>query len=395
VNAANPLPAFEFASAHRIIFGAGKFADAPGLALSFGKHVLLVTSGKSVDRFAEQLTEDLVVKGALVTRFKVNAEPDVMLINSGIAQAKEHQCDVVIGLGGGSAMDTAKCLSALLSNEGDLFDYLEVVGKGSAIRNPAVPCICIPTTAGTGSEVTKNAVISAPEQRVKASIRSPLMLARIALVDPELTYQLPPAVTAYTGLDALTQNIEPFISRRSNPITDAIALAGLGYAAALPAAYRAAQNPPIDAAGKQARESMALASLYGGLALANSGLGAVHGFAAVIGARYPVPHGAVCGILLPHVVEANRAATRDIASYETRWRLIEEKLQAVLEPGESLVSGLKRLNETLAMPGLGHYGVTEADIPELVTLAQMASSMKANPVELPADTLAAVLRAAL
>lgn len=390
-----PIPAFEFASAHRIIFGAGKFAEAARLVLGYGKHVLLVTSGRSTDGAMEQITEDLVVMGAQVTRLPVHAEPDIALIHTGLALARKHAVEVVVGLGGGSVMDTAKCLSALLTNEGDPFHYLEVIGNGMALRNQAAPCICIPTTAGTGSEVTRNAVISAPEQRVKASMRSPLMLARVALVDPELTYSLPPDITAFTGLDALTQNLEPLVSRRANPVTDAIATAGLRRACALPAAYASAHHETLDDADKAAREAMALASLSGGLALANSGLGAVHGFAAVLGARYPVPHGAVCGILLPHVVEANLAATRGMAGFEARWTIIRDALSPIIEPGQDIAAALHRLNRSLNMPTLSHYGVTEGDIPELVALSQKASSMKANPVDLPAETLAAILRAAL
>jgi alcohol dehydrogenase class IV len=211
----------------------------------------------------------------------------------------------VIGLGGGSVLDAAKAIAALMTNGGHPLDYLEVVGRGQALRVPAAAMIAIPTTAGTGTEVTRNAVLGSPEHHVKVSLRSPLMLPRLALVDPELTYDLPPALTASTGLDALTQLLEPFVSHQGNPMTDALCREGLRRAAqALPRVFANGQD-------RAAREDMALASLFGGLALANAKLGAVHGLAAPIGGMFPAPHGAVCAALLPHVMAINVRALRD------------------------------------------------------------------------------------
>ena len=210
----------------------------------------------------------------------------------------------MIGLGGGSAIDAAKAIAALAANGGDPLDYLEVVGRGRSLTQPSLPCIAIPTTAGTGAEVTRNAVLASPEHGIKASLRSATMLPRLALVDPELTYSLPAAVTASTGLDALTQLIEPFTSSKANPLTDALCREGMMRAAR---SLRTAYEDGRDAA---AREDMALASLFGGLALANAGLGVVHGFAGPVGGTFHAPHGAVCAAFLPHVMAVNARALR-------------------------------------------------------------------------------------
>ncbi len=208
-----------------------------------------------------------------------------------------------MAIGGGSALDLGKAAAALIANGGDPLRYLEIIGDGQPLARPSLPCICVPTTAGTGSEVTRNAVLGSPAHGVKASLRSPQMLPAVALVDPELTYDLPPALTASTGLDALTQVIEPFVSARANAFVDAICRDAIPRViAALPAAC---------AGDRAARAEMAYASLCGGLALANAGLGAVHGFAGPIGGRFPAPHGAVCAVLLPHVVAINAARTGD------------------------------------------------------------------------------------
>ncbi len=271
---------FEFATATKIIFGPGSAGRLSPIASSLG-HRALITHGVPADQlndFALMLTQH----GLHAFPMSVTEEPTISLIQQGLALAREQDCDLVIGLGGGSAIDTGKAIAILLTNPGDLYDYLEVIGRGQAIRFPSVPFIAIPTTAGTGAEVTSNAVISAelpdsPGQKIKVSLRSPLMLPRLAVVDPELTLNLPPDVTASTGLDALTQLIEPLVSNRANPLTDAICREGLHHAArALRAAYFSGDN-------LAAREGMSLASLMSGLALANAKLGAVHGFAAPLG----------------------------------------------------------------------------------------------------------------
>ncbi len=381
--------AFEFATAGRIIFGAGKFNEAGQIAASFGKRVLLVTGGKSTDDPADRLMTDLRGRGVTAERFSVKGEPDLATIQQAVEAAKAMGAEVVIGLGGGAAMDSAKAVAAMLTNPGEITDYLEVVGKGQQTQIASAPCICIPTTAGTGSEVTRNAVINVPEQRVKVSMRGPLMLPRVALVDPELTYTMPRDVTAFTGLDALTQCLEAYVSKRRNAFAQMIALEGLRAANALHTAYDHWDQD--DEITKEAREQMAYAALCGGLALANSGLGAAHGFASVLGARYPIPHGACCGILLPYVVfvNENHAGESDLFKIIATQGLI-------VEPPETLASTLDFLNSMhLDMPRLSHFGVKEADIPELIQLSKQSNSMKANPYELTDDELTWILKSAL
>ena len=273
---------FEFATATRIVFGSGKLAEAGSIARGLGQRALLVTGADPAR--AARLGELLDKAGVEFVTFAVAGEPSVALAVAGAELARTGRCELVIACGGGSVIDAGKAIAALATNLGDPLDFLEVVGRGQPLRAAPLPFIAIPTTAGTGAEVTRNAVLAVPEQRVKVSLRSPLMLPRVALVDPELTLGLPPALTASTGLDALTQLLEPFVSGRANPFTDALCRDGLRRCAR---SLRRAFHDGQDAA---AREDMALASLFGGLALANAGLGAVHGFAGPIGGMFPAPH---------------------------------------------------------------------------------------------------------
>ena len=269
---------FEFATATRIIFGTGALKEVGGIAASFGQRALVVT-GRSADR-ATSLLDLLRDAGVEAVTFEVPGEPTTDIVREGTEAARAADCDLVIAIGGGSAIDAGKAIAALLTNGGVPLDYLEVIGRGQPITKPAAPCIAIPTTAGTGAEVTRNAVLASPEHRVKVSLRSPLMLPRVALVDPALTYSMPPAITASTGLDAFTQVLEPYVSHLANPLTDTLCREGLMRAAiALPRAFE-------DGGDVEAREDMALASSSAGLALANAKLGAVHGFAGVLGGMF-------------------------------------------------------------------------------------------------------------
>ena len=300
---------FEFATAAQIVFGPGAVQETASLAKGFGRSALLVTGQGGAD--PSRVLGQLNSQGFGVTSFEVPGEPTVDLVIRGAKIAREQGCEWVIAFGGGSVIDAGKAISALLTNPGDIYDYLEVIGKGQPIPNPAAPLVAIPTTAGTGAEVTRNAVLLSPQHRFKVSMRSPTMLPRVAIVDPELTYSLPPAVTASTGMDALTQLIEPFVSARANPIIDPICKEGIQRGArSLRKAFRSGQDA-------QAREDMSLASLMGGLALANAGLGAVHGFASPIGGMFPAPHGAVCARLLGPVMQANLTALRERAPRAT------------------------------------------------------------------------------
>lgn len=384
------MTAFEFATAARIVFRAGALDEVGAIAASFGRRALVVT-GANPDRGAP-LFERLDAADVSFVPFAVPSEPSVPLVQQGIEQARAAGCDVVIGFGGGSAIDAGKAIAALLTNGGDPLDYLEVVGRGQPLARPAAPMIAIPTTAGTGAEVTRNAVLSVPERRVKVSLRSSLMLPRVALVDPALTYSLPPEATAYTGLDALTQLIEPFVTRKANPLVDALCRDGIPRAArALPRAYANGN----DAA---AREDMALASLFGGLALANAGLGGAHGFAGVLGGMFDAPHGAICAALLPHVMATNAAilAEREpespvLARYREIARLLTGRADATPADGAAWVA---ELVASLGIPPLSQYGLRAADFPAVIDASARASSMQGNPVALARDEMASILRQA-
>jgi alcohol dehydrogenase class IV len=382
---------FEFATAVRIVFGAGKGREVGEIAREFGRSALVVT-GKNPGRAGVLI--GLLREQNLESRiYAASGEPDIGSVERGVAQAKEAGCDFVISLGGGSAIDAGKAIAAMLTNEGQLLDYLEVVGQNKPLQRPPAPFMAIPTTAGTGSEVTRNSVLASPEHRVKVSLRSPLMLARVALVDPELTYDLPPSLTASTGLDALTQLIEPYVCSRANPMTDALCLEGIPRAArALRRAFENGQDPV-------AREDMSVASLFGGLALANAGLGAVHGFAGPIGGMFPAPHGAVCAALLPHVMATNILASRErspegdtIRRYDRIAQLLTGESKATANDG---VQWVRELVMALGIPPLKTYGVRPSDVMDLVEKAAKASSMKANPLPLTRDELAEVLDRAI
>lgn len=382
---------FEFATAARIIFGSGSLYNLGAIAPKMGRRALVVLGSNPLR--AASLLDILAGQTIKASNFTVIGEPTVELVRQGVAQARQEQCDLIIGFGGGSALDTGKAIAALLTNGGDPLDYLEIIGRGQPITRPAAPYIAIPTTAGTGAEVTRNAVLGSPEHKVKVSLRSPLMLPRLALVDPELTLTMPPPVTASTGLDALTQLIEPYVSPKASPLTDAFCLEGLNRAArSLPTAYRDGDNLP-------AREDMSLASLFGGLALANAGLGAAHGFAGPFGGMFDAPHGAVCAALLPHVLEINIRAmykrqprSQALTRYEEVAQILTGNPEAAAVDG---VVWVEKLCRNLQIPGLGAYGLTQAYFPELIQKARQSSSMQGNPVKLTDDEMQEILERAM
>jgi alcohol dehydrogenase class IV len=382
---------FEFATAARIIFGPGTAGEVAPAAREMGRRALLVT-GRGTER-AGALTRSLTASSLECVPFAAAGEPTVDLVRLGARTARRERCDLVIAFGGGSPIDAGKAIAALAANDGDVLDYLEVVGRGQALGRPPLPFIAVPTTAGTGSEVTRNAVLASPEHRVKASLRSPLMLPRLAVVDPELTYDLPPRITASTGLDALTQLIEPYVSLRANPMIDALCLEGIRRASrSLARAYH-------NGSDREARLDMSLASLFGGLALANAGLGAVHGFAAAIGGAFDAPHGAVCAALLPSVMEMNIRALRAraprsaaLVRYEEIARVITGSASASAEAGAKSVG---ELCEELQIPPLAAYGAGPQHVGALVEAASRASSMKANPIALTPEELREILAGSL
>jgi len=397
---------YEFATAGRVIVGPGVSADLATLAAGIGRRALLVLGRGTAARRgpAAALAGQLAERGLIVASYTAAGEPQIADVEEGARLAGENGCDMVIGLGGGSVLDTAKGIAALATNDPSsgsgqawALAYMEVVGAGRSLEHAALPVIAVPTTAGTGSEATRNAVIAAPQARAKASIRHPSLLPRLALVDSTLTHGLPPHVTASSGLDALTQLLEAYVSRRAQPIADGLCLEGLARAAW---ALRRAYHQPDDGA---AREAMSTASLLSGIALANAGLGAVHGIAAPLGGGYPAPHGAACAALLPHVTAVNIRALRrrdPEGPALGRYARAAEVLLGRRGANEAatlddLVAALRDLVAELGIPGLASYGLRSEGVAELAAQAATASSTRANPIELELGELEEAIGAAL
>lgn len=353
------MPPFDFVTAARILYGPGKRAAVPALV----RGRALVVLGQSAA--AVQRAEPLLRPLREYATFSVAGEPTLQTARDGVARARAEQCDCVLGIGGGSVLDTGKAVAMLLTNGGDPLDYAEVIGRGLPVTKPSAPFIALPTTAGTGAEVTRNAVLGAPEQHVKVSLRSPFMVPAVAVVDPEIS-----TATPACRLDALTQLIEPYVSCKANPMTDLICREGMRR-------WRAGE--------------FALAALYSGMALANAGLGAVHGFAGPLGGMYGAPHGALCAALLPAVMEVNEAAVRRrgtgvtpvAAPPESRWAEVRE-----------VVGDLRELCRRLEIQPLRALGVRQAEFPVIIEKAQASSSMKGNPVPLTDAELREILERA-
>jgi alcohol dehydrogenase class IV len=377
---------FDLAVPRRLLFGPGRADELPGLLVGLGHRVLLCT-GANPARHRHLLGD--VDPVAVVS---VPHEPTVADVRVATGEARSAGADVVVAIGGGSVLDLGKAVAVLLGNGTDPLDHLEVVGRGLPVERPGVPYVAVPTTAGTGAEATANAVISSPEHGLKASIRSPHLLAAVALVDPLLTLTCSPPVTASSGLDALTQCLEPYVSPRANPATDAVAAEGLRRGArALRPAYE-------HGADIEAREEMALCSLFGGIALANAKLGAVHGVAGVVGGMVDAPHGAVCAVLLAPVVEANLHALRErepgtagLRRYAQVARLLTGRDDATVEDA---VAWLRQTVAALDVPPLAAVGLRPAQFAEVAEKAARSSSMQGNPVRLTPEELVGVLHAA-
>ena len=383
---------FEFATAARIIFGDNCSAQLPQLVRGLGRHALLVTDSfqpESVSALIAALHNDDLA----FTHFPVNGEPSVEVVDAAKAVALSAGCDMVISIGGGSVIDSGKASAALIPNDGAVIDYLEVIGAGHKLDAAPLPFIALPTTAGTGAEVTKNAVLGSKQHRVKVSLRDSRMLADIALVDPRLTHSMPPAVTASTGMDALTQVLEPYVSRLATPLTDGFCREGLRRAGQ---SLRRVYEAPTDA---DARRDMALTSLLGGLALANAKLGAVHGFAGVLGGMYGAPHGAICAALLPPVIDANIKALTQRGADSPALSRYDQAAQLLLDtPSAKAQDAIDWIGETsrlLGIPGLASCGVQAADFAEIVAKSSVSSSMKGNPLPLTDAELTDILAAAL
>lgn len=386
--------AFEFISegqVGRVEFGRGTAARAADAAQAHGERLLLVTGQDPVRQ--AKVIQPLLEAGLSVERIFVPGEPTVELVREGTRLAREHRSAVVIGIGGGSALDTAKAIAILATHPGDVLDYLEVIGAGQSLDRPGIPMIAIPTTAGTGTEVTRNAVLASVDHGVKVSLRSPFLLPRLALVDPDLSSEMPPDLTARVGCDALTQLIEPYVSTRANPLTDAVCREGLRRAApALPLAVH-------DGANSTAREAMAAAAMMSGLALANAGLGVVHGLAGPIGGIVPAPHGAICAALLPAAMDVNLRALRAQMPDGRGLRRYQELGPALTgNPGataDDAVGWVAALVADIGIARLRSFGLTENQIPMAVERARVASSTRTNPIVLSDDELTEIVERSL
>lgn len=382
---------FEFATATRILFGPGKLNSIGNLVGEFGKNVLIVSGGPK--EISNRLIDLLEAHEINYSTAKIEHEPTINSIRELVDIAQRSSPDLVIGIGGGSTLDSAKAAAALLSNPGDVTDYLEVIGVNKLLLTPALPLIAIPTTSGTGSEVTRNAVLGSPIHQVKVSLRSPFLLPRIALVDPELTLSVPPTVTSYTGLDALSQLIEPFTCNAPNPMTDAFCREGIQQIAR--SIFKAYDNGN----DLQAREGMSLASLFSGLALANARLGAVHGLAGPLGGEIPAPHGAICASLLPHVMETNLAALNSRAAghpalerYATIAKILSGDPAASAEIG---IQWIRNFCMHAKIQPLSVYGLSEEIFDKILEKSIISSSMKGNPITLSEVELRNILKKAL
>jgi alcohol dehydrogenase class IV len=376
---------FEFATAARIVFGAGSVAQLPAIVKGLGERVLLVT-GRNPERVA-RVRKSFEEAGLDCVVVPVPGEPTVKLVREGARVCSASERDVVVGIGGGSAMDAAKAIAIVAENSGEPLDYLEVVGRGEALRQPGLPFIAVPTTAGTGTEVTRNAVLGSPEHGLKASLRSPMMLAKVALIDPELTLELSPQMTAQTGLDTLTQLLEPFVSKNANAFVDLYCVDGMQRVReALPRCF-------LNGSDRQSREAMAYASLLSGLALSNAGLGVVHGLAGPAGGMMDAPHGAICAALLAESVRANVAAlrARECEHPAVRKYARAAEILSGRDKPEELAAWLKQFVGRLQTRGLGQLGLAKEQVPELVQKATKASSMKANPIVLTTEELTEVV----
>lgn len=379
---------FSFATAGRIVFGAGRSRELVALAAGLGPRPLVVTGGHP-ERHAA-LLDGL----ADSVSWQVTREPTVEDVRAGVRIARDHGAGLVIGIGGGAVLDAAKVLAALAANPGDVLDYVEVIGAGRALERRPLPMVAVPTTAGTGSEVTANGVVSSPEHQVKVSLRAASMVPAVAMVDPELTLGCPPAVTASSGLDALTQCLEPFVSPFGNPLTDALCAEGLRRAASgLRRAY-------ADGSDLAARTDMSLTALLSGIALANAKLGAVHGFAGPVGGMTGAPHGAVCAAVLVGCCRTTIAALRrddpahpSLGRYAEAGRLLTGEVLDDPAAIDALLAWLEETVRLLGVPGLAALGLGRERYAEAAEKAAAASSMKGNPVVLSQGELLGILEA--
>lgn len=384
------MNAFELSLPTKILFGAGCLEKLGAEAAPQSKHVLLVSGGDP--RRMEKPLASLKAAGVAATLYTVRGEPTLEVVRGGVRAAQKAGCGAVVAVGGGSVLDAAKAIAALCVNTGDLMEYLEVIGEGKPLTKAPLFLIAAPTTAGTGSEATRNAVLTSPEHRVKVSLRHPLMVPKVVLLDPEATVSLPATVTASTGMDALCQLVESYTCRIPNPFTDALCREGILLVAK--SLRHAAANPH----NLEARGDMLLAAHFSGQALANAKLGAVHGFTAAIGGMTNASHGALCGALLPAVTEANVRALLEREPESPALGRYAQAARWLTGRGEAnerdAASACEAMRSALGIARLEEQGVRREDFDAIVEASAKASSMKGNPVALTRDEMLSILDAA-
>ncbi len=391
---------FDFLQVPQLKFGFGRIIELPESLEQFKATNCLFVGNRSVLKSAkitEILAEIKENEQVTVGLLEVQGEPDTTQVDKGVQLGKELQANCVIAIGGGSAIDLGKAIAGLLTNEGEAKDYMEVIGTGKKITNEPAPLIAIPTTAGTGSEATKNAVILSKKEKIKASIRSPLLIPKLAIIDPELMLSMPRNVTASTGMDALTQLIEAYTSNKAQPLTDVLARMGLNRAIkSLLLAYDNGQDV-------SAREDMAFSALLSGICLANAGLGAVHGFAGILGGRLEIPHGVICAALLKPVIEENiRQMVKEVPYHRTLTKYVKlaylfgvPKNENIKTTAFNLIERLEQLTNLLKIPKLSSLGLQEQDFETIIPLVLKSSSIRYNPVALSEEALYSILQKTL
>lgn len=387
---------FAIARLPRIAFGDGALGSLPAEAAALGRKALLVTGAKSFQASPHwpALLTGLESRGVAWEHFAVAGEPSPELVDAAAVRFRDAGIEVVLGIGGGSALDTAKALAGLIPVRRGVMDYLEGVGPELPYAGPSLPFVAVPTTAGTGSEATKNAVLGrqGPEG-FKKSFRHEMLVARVAVVDPCLLATCPPEVMAADGMDAFTQLLESLVSLKANPMTDALAWSGLeAFASGFRPAFEGGDGA---AAG---RRRLAYASLMSGITLAQTGLGSVHGIAPALGSRFGVPHGLACGTLVAEATDVNIRAlaarmpdSPALPKYAKAGRLLAGRPETTdAEARGLLVAILRDWTERLGLKRLGAFGVTTADFPRLAA-GSRGSSMKTNPLVIGDDEIAEIL----
>ncbi|MGR9086591.1 MAG: iron-containing alcohol dehydrogenase [Gammaproteobacteria bacterium] len=391
------LSTFSISRLPRIHYGSGRINEVPILAANYGKTALLVTGRQSFCATPRwpSLTRALEAKGMRWLHLPVSGEPSPMLVDEAVNRFRSEAVDVVVAIGGGSVLDAAKAIAGLLPHGNSVMDHLEGVGRNIAYHGPSTPFIAVPTTAGTGSEATKNSVLSVQgPDGFKKSFRDECLVPEYAVIDPELLASCPPELVAADGMDAFTQLLESYVSIKANPFTDALSWSGM-------AAFKEGFFPAWEGkepAACHGRCAMAYASLISGITLAQVGLGSVHGLASPLGAYFPIPHGVVCGTLVASATEVNIKAMQDrepanpaLMKYARVGRLLTGGTDTDDESARSALSDvLSEWSEKLQLPRLSRYGIGTADF-SLVVANSRGSSMQTNPIVLTDGEIEAIM----